>query len=231
MEGELITIYDDIPQGGDEWLALRCGVLTASEISKILTAKTLKSAANDHSRALVMEKAAQRITGEIEPQFISDDMIRGIEQEGVAREYYRQFEPDAREVGFVTRDMGGFVIGASPDALVGDVGGWETKCPRQKEHVRTVLSGEVPDQYVFQVQTCLFVSGRDWWDFSSFYGGLDMPVIRVDPDLRMHEAIKDAAEQFEETVQAAVKAWGDRSESGIRMIATEKVIEQEIYLG
>lgn len=227
----MITIYDDVAQGSDEWLALRCGVLTASEISKILTAKTLKSAANDHSRALVMEKAAQRITGEIEPQFIGDDQLRGIEQEPVARDYYRQVEPDAREVGFVTLDMGGFFIGCSPDALVGEHGGWECKCPRQKEHVRTVISGEVPDQYVLQVQTSLFVTKRDFWDFSSFYGGLDMPIIRVEPDLKIHAAIQDAAEQFEETVQAAVKAWGDRAGRGIRMIPTEKVIEQEVYLG
>lgn len=227
----MITIYDDIPQGSDEWLALRCGILTASEISKILTAKTLKSAANDHSRALVMEKAAQRITGEIEPQFISDDMLRGIEQEPVARDYYRQVEPDAREVGFVSLDMGGFVIGCSPDALVGDNGGWECKCPRQKEHVRTVIAGEVPEQYALQVQTSLLVTGRDWWDYSSFFGGLDMPIIRVEPDLKIHAAIRDAAEQFEETVQAAVKAWGERGARGIRMVPTEKVIEQEVYLG
>lgn len=224
----MITIYEDIPQGSDEWLALRCGILTASEISKILTAKTLKSAANDHSRALVMEKAAQRITGEIEPSFFSEDMMRGVEQEPIAREYYRQVEPDAREVGFVTRDMGGFVIGCSPDALVGDAGGWETKCPRQKEHIRTVLSGEVPEQYVLQVQMCLFVTGRDWWDFSSFYSGLDMPVIRVEPDERIHAAIHDASEQFEETVQSAVRSWSERSNSGIRMIPTEKIIESEV---
>lgn len=224
----MITIYDDVPQGGDEWLALRCGILTASEISKILTAKTLKSAANDHSRALVMEKAAQRITGEIEPSFFSDDMMRGVELEPVAREYYRQVEPEAREVGFITRDMGGFVIGCSPDALVGAVGGWETKCPRQKEHVRTVISGEVPEQYVLQVQYSLLVTGREWWDFSSFYAGLDMPVIRVEPDLRMHDVIRDAVEQFEETVQSAIKAWTSRCERGMRMIPTEKIIESEV---
>lgn len=227
----MITIYDNITQGTDEWLALRCGILTASEVSKILTAKTLKSAANDHSRALVMEKAAQRITGEIELQYISDDMIRGIEHEPIARDYYRKFEPEAREVGFVTMDMGGFVIGCSPDALVGDVGGWECKCPRQKEHVRTVISGEVPDQYVLQVQASLFITGRDWWDFSSFYGGLDMPVIRVEPDLKIQAAIRDAAEQFEETVQAAVDAWDGRAARGMRMVPTEKVVEQEVFLG
>lgn len=224
----MLKIYDDITQGSDEWLELRRGILTASNMSKILTAKTLKSAADDHSRALVMEVAAQRISGEVEPDYFSSDMMRGVEQEPIAREYYRQIEPEAREVGFVTRDMGGFVIGASPDALVGDVGGWETKCPRQKEHVRTVLSGEVPDQYVLQVQTCLFVTGRDWWDFSSFYSGLDMPVIRVEPDLRLHEAIKDASEQFEESVQAAIKAWTNRGARGMRMIPTEKIIESEV---
>ena len=38
----MIKYHNDIEQGSDEWLALRCGVLTASEIKHIMTPKTLK---------------------------------------------------------------------------------------------------------------------------------------------------------------------------------------------
>lgn len=227
----MLKIYEDVPQGTDEWLALRCGILTASEVSKLITAKTLKLATNDHSRALVMEKTAQRITGEIEPQFVGDDQIRGIEQEPVARDYYRKIQENVREVGFITRDFGGFVVGCSPDALVGDDGGWEVKCPRQKGHISTVISGEVPEIYTLQVQTSLLVTGRKWWDFSSFYGGLPMPTIRVYPDERIHAAILEAAKTFEDMVSENVQRWNGVDKSNLRVVETEKVIEQEVYLG
>lgn len=227
-----ITIHRDILQGTDEWLQLRCGILTASEMSKLITAKTLKPAANDHSRAIVWEKTSQRITGELEPGFMSDDQIRGIEHEPIARDYYRKIQDGVDEVGFITREFDFGVIGCSPDALVGEDGGWEVKCPRAKAHIKTLLTGEVPDEYVMQVQTSLLVSGRKWWDFSSFFAGLDMVTIRVYPDEAIHAAIMSAAEGFEQAVKKNIDNWNNRAQSGARLVPTEKIEEGvEVYLG
>ena len=41
-----IKYHADITQGSDEWFALRCGLLTASEMKLILT-PTLKKANNE----------------------------------------------------------------------------------------------------------------------------------------------------------------------------------------
>ena len=79
-----ITYHRDLIQGSDEWLAARCGLLTASEMKLILT-PTLKIAANDKTRAHVYEIAAQRITRYVEPTYIGDDMLRGQEDEIIAR--------------------------------------------------------------------------------------------------------------------------------------------------
>ena len=84
-----ITYFPEMDQGSEDWLAARCGMLTASEVKLIMTA-TGKVADNDKTRAHVYELAAQRLTGFVEPRFISDDMLRGHEDEVEARIAYEK---------------------------------------------------------------------------------------------------------------------------------------------
>ena len=58
-----LHIYKDMEQGTDEWLEARAGILTASTIGTLITAKTVKPASNDYSRSLTLTLAAERITG------------------------------------------------------------------------------------------------------------------------------------------------------------------------
>ena len=106
----MIRYYRDIEQGSDEWLAVRRGILTASEMRLIMT-PTLRPASNDKERAHLFELIGQRITGYTEPHYISDDMLRGHEDEIEARIRYADHFYPVTECGFVTRDMGGFTIG------------------------------------------------------------------------------------------------------------------------
>lgn len=225
-----ITYHDNIEQGSDDWLAIRCGKLTASEIKLILT-PTLKSAANDKSRAHVMEITSQRISQYVEPTYISDDMLRGHEAEVFAREHYEREYGPVQQVGFITNDKWGFTLGYSPDGIVGDDGLWECKGPRQKRHVETILTGEVPVDNMLQLQAGLLISERQWIDFTSYHGGLPMVTLRVWRDDKVQSAIVDAAEQFEESVQTNLARWGDMLGSDMRLIETERVIEEEVYLG
>ena len=225
-----ITYHENVEQGSDEWLALRCGLLTASEIKLILT-PTLKSAANDKSRAHVMEITSQRISNYVEPSYISDDMMRGIDAEVYAREHYEREYAPVQQVGFVTNDDLGFTVGYSPDGLIGEDGLWECKGPRQKRHIETILTGEVPADNMIQLQTGLWATKRKWIDFTSYHGGLPMVTIRVYPDEVMQAAIISAATQFEESVQANLIRWKERIGSDMRLIETEREIEEEVYLG
>ena len=225
-----ITYHDNVEQGSSEWLALRCGVLTASEIKLILT-PSFKSAANDKSRAHVMEITSQRISNYVEPSYFSDDMMRGVESEIYAREHYEREYGTVQQVGFVTNDDLGFTVGYSPDGLISEDGLWECKGPRQKRHIETILTGEVPADNMIQLQTGLWATKRKWIDFTSYHGGLPMVTLRVFPDDRIQSAIVDAAMQFEESVQANLKAWDGRLASDMRLIMTEREIEQEVYLG
>jgi len=224
-----ITYYHDMIQGSEEWHAARCGILTASEVKHILT-PTLKVANNDKTRQHVWELAAQRITRYTEPQYIGDDMLRGYADEILAREKYAETRADVQEVGFITSDALGFVLGYSPDGLVGDDGLIECKSRRQKYQVQTICEGVVPDEYVLQLQTGLLITGRAWIDFISYSGGLPMFVQRVLPDPVMQAAIVSAATEFEAKVVHAVQSFHDNVKAH-GYPQTERVVEQEMYMG
>lgn len=220
-----IIYHNDLLQGSDEWHAARCGLLTASEMKLILT-PTLKIANNDKTRAHVYEIAAQRITGYTEPSYIGDDMLRGWDDEITARDIYSERYAQAAEVGFVTNNQWGFMVGYSPDGLVGDDGLIEIKSRRQKFQAETIIKMEVPQEYQLQLQTGLLITGRQWVDFISYSGGMPMVIIRVLPDPVMQAAIIAAASDFEATVEAAML---DYRVNSAGMIMTERKIEQEMH--
>lgn len=192
-----LKIYEELLQGSDEWLAARCGLVTASTVGQLITPKTIKPAANDTSRGLTATLAAERITGHVEPMQTSQAMERGTLDEPYAREVYSEHFAEATEVGFMVRDDWGFKIGYSPDGLVGDDGLIEIKSRNQKIQIGTVLADEVPLGNLAQIQCGLLVSGREWCDYVSYSGGLPLYVKRVLPDMRWFHAIQEAVEQFE----------------------------------
>lgn len=225
----MIRYHNDIEQGTTEWLALRCGILTASEMRMIMT-PTLKPASNDKERAHLFELLAQRITGHTEPQYVSDDMLRGHEDEIEARIKYDEHYAPVTECGFVTRDMGGYVIGYSPDGLVGDDGLIECKSRRQKYQVETILADEVPAEYMLQIQTGLLVTERNWLDFVSYSAGLPMFVKRVWSDERYQSAIITASSEFEDRLAKAHLRYQQAVGNMPILIHTARKIEEEMYL-
>lgn len=230
-----ITYHRDLIQGSEEWHEARCGLLTASEVKFIIT-PTLKVADNDKTRAHVWELAAQRITQYVEPSYIGDDMLRGIDDEIEARKLYAKHFAPVEECGFVTNDSLGFKIGYSPDGLVGNDGAIECKSRRQKFQIQTIVEnyrdGTTPSDFMLQVQTGLIVTERKWCDLVSYSGGLPMIPMRVEANAEMQEAIKEAAIKFEARVCEVVADYHDalNSERGPRLIPTERKIEKEMYV-
>lgn len=200
--------FPNLEQGTDEWLDVRRGMLTASVIGQLITPQTVKPASNDKTRALIAQLASERITGQSDDVFVNSDMMRGTLHEPVARERYAEVNGvDVDQVGFLVCDDYGFRLGASPDGLIGDDGGLEIKCPRPKTHIQTILSGEVPAYNMAQVQTCLLVTGRAWWDFVSFCAGLPMWTKRVLPDPKWRDSIITAATNADHAITSMVAQW------------------------
>lgn len=228
-----VTYHPNLIQGSDAWLKARCGMLTASEMKLIVT-PTLKAASNDKERSHLFELLAQRITGYVEPHYISDDMLRGMNDEAEARALYHKTWGAVADVGFITNDKFGFNIGYSPDGLVGEDGLIECKSRRQKYQVQTIVEnvpGEVcvPD-YMIQVQTGLMVAEREWCDLISYSGGLPMVALRVYPDGEVQQAIIEAATAFEKRLAEKLAIYREVTASKARLIPTERRIEAEMYV-
>lgn len=227
-----ITYHAEVEQGSLDWLQMRCGLLTASEVKLILNPPPKEEtrvkkngepykqrewnvvADDDIAKKHIYELAAQRITKSVEPMFQSFDMIRGQTDEAEARARYSETRAPVREVGFITNDRWGFTLGYSPDGLVDDDGAIEIKSRKQKYQVQTVveyaLTGCVPPEFVMQLQTGLLVSERQWIDFCSFSEKLPMAVIRVYPDDVIQAAILEAAQAAEAKIQNVIATYQEQ---------------------
>jgi predicted phage-related endonuclease len=92
----------------------------------------------------------------------------GTEVEPFAREAYELATGHfVEQVAFVDHPLHPFV-GVSPDGLIGDDGGLEMKAPKNSQiHLQRFDTG-MPDEFIPQVQGCMWVTGRKWWDFVSY---------------------------------------------------------------
>lgn len=226
--------YHDVLQGSEEWTRARLGLITASEVRFLMTAKTLKAAANDKARQHVWELLAQRITDYVEPHFYGDDMLRGHEDEVEARKLYSKHFSQVEEVGFVTNDKWGFTLGYSPDGLIDDrTAAIECKSRRQKYQVQTIvewfLDGTAPDDYLLQCQTGMLVAELQRVELVSFSGGLPMIPMTIWPDDKVQAAIIEVCGEVEAQIAKYRAAYDDALESNPTLLPTERREVQEIF--
>lgn len=225
-----ITYHPHLVQGSDEWHAQRCGMLTASEMHLILT-PTLKVAKNEKTRSHMYELLAQRVTQYVEPRYVSDDMLRGKDDELAARQYYHDNHAPVDECGFVTLTTKDYTIGYSPDGLIGDDGLIECKSRRQKYQVQTFLEWHrgksIPEDFLLQTQSGLFATKRQWCDLVSYSGGMPTCVMRVHPDPVVHAAIELAATEFEAQIRALMVDYR-AAVKGLK--ASERRVIQEMFV-
>lgn len=196
-----ITHHYHLEQGTTEWLEARRGLITASSFSKLITSKDRRPADNATSRKYLAALLAERLTGQLEESYQSEDMIRGSVEEPYARQIYHDCRAPVEVCGFITRRRYGVTLGYSPDGLVGRHGLIEIKRPRQENQIARILSGEIPEEYFWQIHVGLAVSGRKWCDFISYCPGLPMMIERVHSHTQANAAIWVAAQAAEGTIQ------------------------------
>ena len=175
-------------QGTPEWLQARLGIPSASSYAKLVTTTGKASA---QATAYINQLVAERITGE--PTFfqVTDPMQRGMDLEPQARTAYEMETGNlVIQVGFLMHDT--LQAGASPDGLIGQNGGLEIKCPSAHTHVEYLRDGDLPIKYFQQVQGCLWISGRDWWDFMSYHPKMEPLIVRVFRDEEFIKALECA---------------------------------------
>lgn len=164
-------------QRSEAWFSERAGLPTASNFHKIVTSKGEPS---DQRKKYMRTLAGEKITGEQDKSYKNDDMIRGTEMEEPAISLYEFATGNKVElVGLCWKDEEK-TVGASPDALVGSDGGLEVKSACHSIQVERLLANKLPAGKVQQLQGCMFVTGRKWWDFMSFRLKMRPLIIRVE---------------------------------------------------
>lgn len=192
----MIILNDE--QGSPEWLASRLGRPSASMFSNLITTSGKPSSS---AKKYIAEMVAERLTGRSKPFYSNDHMERGNFLEPEAREAY-EFITDLEvvETGFILHDSEEF--GCSPDGLVANDGGLEIKCPSDGVHAGYLIDGKVPTKYYQQVQGCMWVTGRDWWDFMSYHPEMPHLLVRME---RNEEFIEAMATEVNKAVEIIVK--------------------------
>jgi len=187
MENKFVALE----QGTNEWHAWRATKVTASDVGAVMGLSPFETAFG------LWEKKI----GARPPTPDNPAMARG-----------RALEPQAREAweGWmgasappVCCEHAGGVLAASLDGWCAEKGiNLEIKCPGNRTH-ELVLSGEVPDYYLLQVQAqmaCIpFSNGNGLkTHFVSFNPDHHDPmaVIVVEPDLEVQARILEAVEAF-----------------------------------
>lgn len=188
-------------QGSTAWLEERLGHVTGSRVSDALAKKGTATREN-----YLWQLVAERLTGQIQESFAPNAaMIRGTEQEPIARAAY-----EAHSGHFV--DQTGFVkhptiewFGASPDGLVGDDGLVEIKNPNSATHLAYRKAGQPPAKYRYQMMAQIACTGRKWCDFVSFDSRLpeskQLFVVRFEPDQKDLDAMLEQVQEFLEEVR------------------------------
>lgn len=201
------VIVHRMEQGTPEWFAVRCGVPTASNFAKIITATGKPStSAQGYMDQLLADYLAGEATDGVEANYW---MERGSELEAQAREAYSIITgAEVEQVGFVTEGDGRW--GCSPDGLIADNGGIEIKCPKASTVVSYYRANKCPADYWPQVQGALWVTGRQWWDFFAYHPSLKPFTVRVERDEEYIGKLDEAVRQFVETMakqREALRNW------------------------
>lgn len=190
-------------QGSEEWLQSRLGRPTASNFGKLITPT---GKASSSAQGYIDQLIAERITGEMPEFFKSEAMQRGNDLEPHAKATY-EFQNDVEvvEVGLCLHDD--YECGCSPDGLIGEDGGIEIKCPLPGTHISYLRDGCIPAKYIPQVQGCLWITGREWWDFMSYHPSMKDLVVRVYRDEPYIKKMIVEVVKAVETIESEFEKW------------------------
>lgn len=218
----------DCKQGSGQWLAARAGVITASEFDSLMT-PLWKKKTGETPQTYIVRKVAEACMGIPLTDPSAWVMDQGVILESEAIPWLEfTHSLSVQRVGFVTSDDGR--IGCSPDGLIGDDGGIEIKCPQPTAHVKYLLAGSVPPDYLAQVHGSMYVTGRRWWKFLSYSRQFPPVLVHVDRDDeiigKIDAVIQESLADFEEKLKnvRAIKEAYD----GPKIAKAEKRLAEEI---
>ncbi len=196
-------IFHAAPQGSQEWLDARRGVITGSRF-KDCRDKLKGGAPSKKCLSYAMDVARERVGGRTPDVFANAAMRTGTEQEPFARAAYEAKTGNfVEEAGFITTDDG--LFGVSVDGLVDDDGIIEIKTMVSSDTLFTaVVDGDI-SAYTDQCNGAMWLLGRKWIDLILWAPDLDpigrqLTVIRIERDDDVIGELEDDLMAFERLV-------------------------------
>lgn len=186
--------YSTAPQRSPEWVNLRVGKVTASQLGAWMavstTGKPLASRAA-YEKELAFEKAFNVPFS----RFVTSAM-----EEGTRAESFLQKET-ARVRGYEILPSGAFysdTFVASPDGLVGEDGLVEFKWLYDTKFAAVLAKGVSKEHYL-QIQGQLWASGRQWCDYAAGSSNASaFKIVRVERDDETIKLIEEAVAELPE---------------------------------
>ncbi len=195
-----MIVYTD-PQGSEEWLESRRGVITGSRF-KDCRDKTAKGEPTAKARLYAMDVARERAGGRAGDTFQNAAMRFGTEQEPYARSAYEARTGNlVDEAGFITTDDRKF--GVSVDGLVDEDGIVEIKTMVSSDTLFTAVVERDLSAYIDQINGGLWLLGRKWCDLVLWAPDLPtrrLTVIRINRDDEEIQKLEDDLLAFERRV-------------------------------
>jgi hypothetical protein len=190
----------DCEQGSEDWYAARMGLVTASELKKVLAKSKELRMRTGYMRKL----AGEILTGRPAETYRNADMERGHEQEPEALELYcYATEAEPEKVGFVlNRDLR---AGWSPDALIGWNAAVEIKTVLPHIMVEIIEADKFPTEFEAQVQGGLWIGEREWCDLCVYCPGMPLFIKRACRDDAFIKKIAHEVEVFQEDLARLVE--------------------------
>lgn len=170
-----------MPQGSDEWKAIRKGKMTASNATAI---GNCGAGLDTYVLSILADHFS---SGEVQ-HYSNKHMDRGNELEEPARAMYElEYGATVEQVGFVEYND---YVGCSPDGLLGEDGGIEIKCHEDLAHFKMILNGEreIASGYLWQIQMNMLITGRKYWLYIAYNPNFEksLLVFKIYPDPKMH---------------------------------------------
>ena len=200
---EIAMKIHDCKQGELAWTKLHFGIPTASGLDNLLTPE-FELRKGELPKTYVYKKVAEKLQGRplIDLSASSFAMDQGMIVEEEARPWYAlEYDKKIKQVGFITTDDDRF--GCSPDGIFwdgpegnSDACGLEIKSPAAHTHVKYLVNGVLPKEYVVQVYGSMFATGFKKWIFVSYRRGFPALVLEIHRDEKAMSMIRAAINQF-----------------------------------
>lgn len=159
-----------VEQGDESWLRLRLGVITASEVSNVISKPRSGKKWSDMKISYFHTLLGEVCTG-VAPEVNAKALAWGKEHEESARMLF-EFTTgvNVAQASILFKDDT-LRTACSPDGLCSNDYGLELKCPfTSRDFMKFRLGGfdAIKSAYMAQVQFSMWVTGKDAWFFANY---------------------------------------------------------------